>query len=166
MNFATNQTSNKVKLKKLCIFGENLGKIWIFYRTGFGEYVPGFGEYVSSFGEYVASFGEYVVGYDRNQNLQALTRNLPGIRYLVPVLGLPILRLPGIGFSSWLAAFRPITSWLNQEDKAFYSWFGSWFRFLVAYFWTSWYPFRLLVWQFCNFLVPVSVPGWVVSVVL
>ena len=35
------------------------------------------------------------VGYERNQNLKALTKNLPGIRLLVLVLGLRKFQIPG-----------------------------------------------------------------------
>ena len=43
------------------------------------------------------------IGYERNRNLKALTKNLPRIRLLVSVLGLRKFQIPGrysvIGFT-------------------------------------------------------------------
>ncbi len=36
------------------------------------------------------------LGYERDQNLKALTKNLPGIRLLVFVLGLRKFQIPGM----------------------------------------------------------------------
>ena len=58
------------------------------------------------------------VEYDRNRNLQALTRNQPGIRYLVSVLGIQIFHFPGTGFGSWFDDFS--FYWYNQELQALF----------------------------------------------
>jgi hypothetical protein len=51
------------------------------------------------------------VGYERNRNLKALTRNLPRIRLLVSVLGSGKFQIPGIysviGFTIWILLVEP-----------------------------------------------------------
>ena len=66
--------------------------------------------------------------YDRNRNLQALTRNQPGIMYLVSVPGIQISHFPGSGFGSWFDDFP--FYWYNQELQAL---FPGWTKYLLVY---------------------------------
>ena len=65
--------------------------------------------------EVIYSTSSLQLEYKRNQNLQALTRKQPGIRYLV--LGTNFFHFPGTCSGSWFAIFRFYC--YNHELQAF-----------------------------------------------